>query len=68
MNKSIRKMILNWKELIVKLKLKGLPSEVAKRMTFEEQFALTDKAPTSSKSHPHFTLGGLRPESRGEIP
>jgi hypothetical protein len=37
LNQNIRKMILNWKELIVKLKLKGLPSEVAKRMTFEEQ-------------------------------
>jgi hypothetical protein len=37
-------------------------------MAFKEQFALTNKAPTSSKSYPHFTLGGLRPESRDEIP
>jgi hypothetical protein len=36
-------------------------------MTFEEQFVLINKAPTSSKSHPHYTLGGLRPESRDEI-
>jgi hypothetical protein len=26
-------------ELIVELKLKGLPSEVGKKMTFEEQFS-----------------------------
>jgi hypothetical protein len=51
-NLNFRNMILNQNELIIKLKLKGLPSEVAKRMTFEEQFALVNKAPTSSKSHP----------------
>jgi hypothetical protein len=39
MNLKIRKMILTQKELIVKLKLRGLPSEVAKKMTFEVQFA-----------------------------
>jgi hypothetical protein len=39
LNQNIRKMILIKKELIVRLQLKGLPSEVAKRMTFEEQFA-----------------------------
>jgi hypothetical protein len=49
MNKIIRKMILNWKELIVKQKLKGLPFEVAKRMTFEEHIALMKKSRTSSK-------------------
>jgi hypothetical protein len=36
-NLKFRKMILNQNELIIELKLKGLPSEVAKRMTFEEQ-------------------------------
>jgi hypothetical protein len=36
LNLNIRKMILIYKELSVKQKLKGLPSEVAKRMTFEE--------------------------------
>jgi hypothetical protein len=50
-------MILNQNEVIIKLKLKGLPSEVAKRMTFEEQFALTNKAPTSCKSHPSLHPG-----------
>jgi hypothetical protein len=49
MNQNIRKMILNWKELIVKQKLKGLLSGVAKKMTFEEQFYLMKKSPTSSK-------------------
>jgi hypothetical protein len=46
LNLNFRKMILNYNELIIELKLKGLPSEVAKRMTFEEQFALINKAPT----------------------
>jgi hypothetical protein len=50
-NLNFRKMILNQNEVIIELKLKGLPSEVAKRMTFEEQFALINKAPTSCKSH-----------------
>ena len=63
-------MILNQNELIIELKLKGLPSEVAKRMTFEEQFY-----PINNNNHPfpisltlRFTLGGLWPESRDEIP
>jgi hypothetical protein len=34
-----KKNDLNIKELFVRLKLKGLPSEVAKKMTFKEQFA-----------------------------
>jgi hypothetical protein len=38
LNQNIRKMILKQNELMIRLKLKGLPSEVAKRMTFEEQF------------------------------
>jgi hypothetical protein len=50
-------MILNQNELIIELKLKGLPSEVAKRMTFEEQFALINKAPISCKSHPSLHPG-----------
>jgi hypothetical protein len=36
-NLNFRKMILKRNELIIELKVKGLPSEVAKRMTFEEQ-------------------------------
>jgi hypothetical protein len=51
-NLNFRKMILNQNEVIIELKFKGLPSEVAKRMTFEEQYALINKAPTSGKSHP----------------
>ena len=54
----------------MKYNLKGLPSEVAKRMIFEEQFY-----PNNSNTHPFpisltllFTLGGLCPESRDEIP
>jgi hypothetical protein len=35
-------MILKQNKLMIRLKLKGLPSEVAKRMTFEEQFAKKD--------------------------
>jgi hypothetical protein len=38
LNLNFRKMVLKQNELIIKLNLKGLPSEVAKRMTFEEQF------------------------------
>jgi hypothetical protein len=46
-------MILTQKELIVKLKLRGLPSEVAKKMTFEEQFT----------KEPYYTnqLQGIKP-------
>jgi hypothetical protein len=39
-NLKFRNMILNQDEVIMKQNLIGLPSEVAKRMTFEEQFAL----------------------------
>jgi hypothetical protein len=38
LNLIIRKLILTEKELVERLKLRGLPSEVAKKMTFEEQF------------------------------
>jgi hypothetical protein len=43
---------LNIERVNVRQKLKGLPSEVAKRMTFEEQLlrrTLTNKSPPSSK-------------------
>jgi hypothetical protein len=47
----------------VKLKLKGLPSEVAKKMTFEEQFTKKnlDKQTTKFKAslNLRFTQGGL---------
>jgi hypothetical protein len=56
-NLNFRKMILNQNELIIELKLKGLLSKVAKRMPFEEQFALINKALTSSKSHPSLHPG-----------
>jgi hypothetical protein len=56
-NLKFRKMILNQNELIIELKLKGIPSEVAKRMKFEEQFVLINKTPTSSKSHPSLHPG-----------
>jgi hypothetical protein len=52
----------------MKQNLKGLPSEVAKRTTFEEQFALIIKHPLSVSLTLPFTPGGLRPESRDEIP
>jgi hypothetical protein len=35
-------MILKQNKLMIRLKLKGLPSEVAKRMTFEGQFTKKD--------------------------
>jgi hypothetical protein len=41
----------------MKQNLKGLPSEVAKRMTFEEQFALIIKHPLPVKSHPSLHPG-----------
>jgi hypothetical protein len=54
-------MILIQNEVTVKKNLKGLPSEVAKRMTFEEQFY-----PNNSNTHPfpisltlRFALEGL---------
>jgi hypothetical protein len=56
-NLNFRKMILNQNEVIIELKLKGLPSEVAKNMIFEEQYALINKAPTSCKSHPSLHPG-----------
>ena len=63
-------MILIQNEVTIKLNLKGLPSEVAKRMTFEEQFC-----PNNNNPHPlpisltlRFTSEGLWPESRDEIP
>jgi len=67
-NLNFRKMILNQNELIIELKLKGLPSEVAKRMTFEENFALIIKHPLHVSLTLRFTPVGLRPESRDEIP
>jgi hypothetical protein len=56
-NLNFSNIILNWKEQVIKQNSKGLPSEVAKRMTFEEQFALIKKASTSSKSHPSLHPG-----------
>jgi hypothetical protein len=43
----------------MKQKLKGLPSEVAKRLTFEEQFALIVEHPLLVSLTLRFTLGGL---------
>jgi hypothetical protein len=57
LNLNFKNMILNQNEVIMKQNLKGLPSEVAKRMTFEEQFALIKKASTSNKSHPSLHPG-----------
>jgi hypothetical protein len=64
-------MTLSKNKLIVKLCQKGLPSEVAKRVTFEEQFTKEPYYTTTPKRssykislHP----GGLRPESQDEIP
>jgi hypothetical protein len=37
----------------------GLPSEVAKRMTFEEQFSLIIEHPLLVSLTLRFTLGGL---------
>jgi hypothetical protein len=62
LNQNIRKMILIYKELIVRLKLKGLPSKVAKKMTFEEQFAkknLNECYPLQASLNLRFTPGGL---------
>jgi hypothetical protein len=56
-NLNFRNMILNQNEVIMKQNLKGLPSEVAKRMTFKEHFALINKAPTSCESHPSLHPG-----------
>ena len=61
-------MILNQNEVIMKQNLKGLPSEVAKRMTFEEQFALIIKHPLPVSLTLRFTPEGLWPESRDGIP
>jgi hypothetical protein len=43
----------------MKQNLKGLPSEVAKRMTFEEQFALIIEHPLPMSLTLRFTLEGL---------
>jgi hypothetical protein len=43
----------------MKQNLKGLPSEVAKRMTFEEQFALIIEHPLPVSLTLRFTPGGL---------
>jgi hypothetical protein len=52
----------------MKQKLKGLPSEVAKRMTFKEQFVLIIEHPLPVSLTLRFTPGGLWLESRDEIP
>jgi hypothetical protein len=52
----------------MKQNLIGLPSEVAKRMSFEEQFALIIEHPLPVSLTLCFTQGGLCPESRDEIP
>jgi hypothetical protein len=50
----------------MKQKQKGLPSEVAKRMTFEEQVFLKNlNKQTVTLSSPR---GGSRPKSRDKIP
>jgi hypothetical protein len=38
LNLNIRRMTLTQHNLVVKLNQEGLPSEVTKRITFEEQF------------------------------
>jgi hypothetical protein len=58
-NLNFRNIILNQNELIMKQNLKGLPSEVAKRMTFEEQFALIIEHPLPVSLTLRFTMGGL---------
>jgi hypothetical protein len=58
-NLNFRNMILNQNEVIMKQNLKGLPSEDAKRMTFEEQFALIIKHPLPVSLTLRFTPEGL---------
>jgi hypothetical protein len=58
-NLNFRDIILNQNEVIMKQNLKELPSEVAKRMTFKEQFALIIKHPLPVSLTLRFTLGGL---------
>jgi hypothetical protein len=56
---KFQKYDLNQNEVIMKQNLKGLPSEVAKRMTFEEQFALIIEHPIPVSLTLRFTPGGL---------
>jgi hypothetical protein len=55
----------------VKITLEGLPSEVAKRMTFEEQLTReTWLKETATHQHApsRYPSKGFLPKSRGEIP
>jgi hypothetical protein len=58
-NLNFRNIILNQNEVIMKQNLKGLPSKVAKRMTFEEQFALIIEHQLHVSLTLRFTPGGL---------
>jgi hypothetical protein len=58
-NLNFRNIILNQNEVIMKQNLKGLPSKVAKRMTFEEQFALIIEHSLHVSLTLRFTPGGL---------
>jgi hypothetical protein len=58
-NLNFRNMILNQNEVIMKQNLKELPSEVAKRMTFKEQFALVIEHPLLVSLTLRFTPAGL---------
>jgi hypothetical protein len=52
----------------MKQNLKGLPFEVAKRLTFEEQFTLIIEHPLPVSLTLRFNSEGLWPESRDKIP
>jgi hypothetical protein len=58
-NLNFRNIILNQNEVIMKQNLKGHPSEVAKRMTFEEQFTLIIEHPLPVSLTLCFTSEGL---------
>jgi hypothetical protein len=52
----------------VKITLKGLPSEVAKRMTFEEQLKRETWKLQHTNTPSWYPSKGSLPKSRGEIP
>jgi hypothetical protein len=52
----------------VKITLKGLPSEVAKRMTFEEQLNKETWKLQHTNTPSWYPSKGSLPKSRGEIP
>jgi hypothetical protein len=60
---NYKKNDLNIKELIVKLKLKGLPSKVAKKMTFEERFTKKNLDKQTTKIKQALTFASPREDS-----